>query len=558
MFEVRDSTSVPGGKDAVRTEAVAALEWVRLVEAELRATEATWAELAAAGIDPAVPFAADIVADTDVSAGGSEANGGRQGWEPASVGPPPDLLGEGEESVFAGLPPGVELAGALEANPVKHLSTSQLADSVAEWEKIIAWATARQATAAAELTRRPEMQADNLNGRYVSLHPIPVTAGDLCCVYPWTKPQAQRIVSWAVELLERFPAIHQALAKGRIDERRARVLTDALIDHDPTVARIVEAAVLPFVHRWTVTKVTQIVNRLLAELVPETAKQRHRNARQHRKVWVEPGKDGMAWLHAYLPAEDAQALMTALTAAAETLGAQDDAPDGQSKQHDDDGQSTAGEPHGGGSPSDLGERRTLDQRRADALASWAWWALSTGVSPCGSPLASAHGRPVSVNVTIPLSTLIGLDEHPGELEGYGPIDADVARRLAAAGVWQWVGTDPVGGYALDYGLTRYTPPQELVDFVILRDRECIMPGCHRSAYRCEIDHRVPYPIGPTAACNCSALCKACHLQKHRAGWRIEHLRPGVQRWTSPSGHQHVVELPRIAPDPPAEHHPPPH
>lgn len=104
-------------------------------------------------------------------------------------------------------------------------------------------------------------------------------------------------------------------------------------------------------------------------------------------------------------------------------------------------------------------------------------------------------------------TLLDLDEHPGHLDGYGPIDADTARALAAAGTWRWVGTAPAGGHALDYGTTRYTPPQNLVDHVILRDRECIAPGCHRPAQRCEIDHRTPWPHGPTSACNCSALCK---------------------------------------------------
>ncbi|WP_165368053.1 HNH endonuclease signature motif containing protein, partial [Phytoactinopolyspora endophytica] len=86
------------------------------------------------------------------------------------------------------------------------------------------------------------------------------------------------------------------------------------------------------------------------------------------------------------------------------------------------------------------------------------------------------------------------------------------------------------------------------------------PGCHQPAYRCEIDHRVPYPQGPTSACNCSLLCKTCHLQKHRAGWTVEQLEPGVQRWTSPTGHQQIVRLPRVAlptpePDPPPAREP---
>jgi len=36
-----------------------------------------------------------------------------------------------------------------------------------------------------------------------------------------------------------------------------------------------------------------------------------------------------------------------------------------------------------------------------------------------------------VHVTVALSTLLGLDEQPGELAGHGPIPAVLARRLAA-------------------------------------------------------------------------------------------------------------------------------
>ena len=36
-----------------------------------------------------------------------------------------------------------------------------------------------------------------------------------------------------------------------------------------------------------------------------------------------------------------------------------------------------------------------------------------------------------INLTIPLATLLGLAERPGEAAGFGPIDADLARAIAA-------------------------------------------------------------------------------------------------------------------------------
>jgi hypothetical protein len=37
-----------------------------------------------------------------------------------------------------------------------------------------------------------------------------------------------------------------------------------------------------------------------------------------------------------------------------------------------------------------------------------------------------------VNLTVPLTTLLGLTEAPGQAAGYGPIDPDTARVLACA------------------------------------------------------------------------------------------------------------------------------
>jgi hypothetical protein len=518
--------------------------------------------------------------------------------------------------------PDADLAAVLDGTDLAGLSAFDLADVVAGWERLAAWVQARQAEALTALTEREEMRVDD-GKRFSSLSPEAVTAGDLCTVWPWTKPQAERLVQNGVKLVKRFSATHRALAAGRLDARRAGIILAELGTQDTDVARVVESAVLPHVRSWTSVKLRRVLRRLIHELAPESAKKKNRRARSEREVWSEPGRDGMSWLHAYLPDEQVAAIMATIKAGAESEKGLDcdhshtcpnrygsDAPAErgahQSRNHTarsgstECGEGTGGAREGaaatGGSSADRasaggssegeaaesgsGERRpaaaapcggcatrTSAQRQADALAALAWSSLRTGrlgsggCSSCGSgcsscgaaagvPLASSHGRPVSVNMTMSLSTWLRLDEHPAHLEGHGPIDAETARHLAAAGLWRWVLTDPVGGHALDYGRTRYTPPQELVDFILIRDPECVMPGCHRPGYRCEIDHRIPYPEGPTSACNCSALCKPCHLQKHRAGWNVDQLAPGVQRWTSPSGHQQIVELPRLAPPPP--------
>ena len=78
-------------------------------------------------------------------------------------------------------------------------------------------------------------------------------------------------------------------------------------------------------------------------------------------------------------------------------------------------------------PGDV-DRRTPDQVRADVARDL----LLHGVPPIGEAfhVAAATIRP-TVHVTVPVLTLLGLDEAPAELDGYGPIDPDTARALAA-------------------------------------------------------------------------------------------------------------------------------
>jgi hypothetical protein len=61
-----------------------------------------------------------------------------------------------------------------------------------------------------------------------------------------------------------------------------------------------------------------------------------------------------------------------------------------------------------------------------------------------------------INLTIPLATLLGLADRPGEAAGFGPVDADLARAMAAnaaahpATTWCLTVTDP-GGHPTAHG-----------------------------------------------------------------------------------------------------------
>lgn len=69
-------------------------------------------------------------------------------------------------------------------------------------------------------------------------------------------------------------------------------------------------------------------------------------------------------------------------------------------------------------------------------------AVLSGVPIDGLP--TAQGRAPAIEVRVGLQTLLGLDDEPGDLAGYGPIPAGLARDLAGdrTGTWRRVLTDP--------------------------------------------------------------------------------------------------------------------
>jgi hypothetical protein len=177
------------------------------------------------------------------------------------------------------------------------------------------------------------------------------------------------------------------------------------------------------------------------------------------------------------------------------------------------------------------DSRSADMKRADALTAIAGFALASK-----SEDVALHRRPITINVTIDLPTLLGLSENPGQLAGYGAIPASVARALASDGKWRRFITDPQTGVLLDYGRQMYEPPQGLIDFLIARDRTCRFPGCRRSAALSDLDHAQSWEDGGTTSLdNLGALCRRHHQLKTHGGWQIESRSDGSCTWTSPLG-----------------------
>lgn len=82
---------------------------------------------------------------------------------------------------------------------------------------------------------------------------------------------------------------------------------------------------------------------------------------------------------------------------------------------------------------------------------------------------------------------------------------------------------------------QYRPSSALAWFVRARDMTCCFPGCNAPAERCDIDHRIPWPNGPTHPGNTGCFCRTHHLAKTFAGWSAVQAADGTVTWTSPHG-----------------------
>lgn len=442
---------------------------------------------------------------------------------------------------LATTPPGPGLAHLLAALDPGTMTDADLVEAVAATLRQESWTHARTTELAAELARRPAM---NPVGTHTT-DPVPdngcVAGEELALRLGVTRHAARALIREGVAYDGPLAATGRALATGHLDPAKARLITDRLADFPYEVIDPVECRVLPDADRRTAPQLARDLERAILEVMGPHTDALHDRARATRRISrprVLP--DGMAALHCVLPAPDAVRIDAVLDSCARTARA-------------------AGDP------------RTLDQLRADGLRD-----LIVGVQvPAATASTSGHvefvptstrvpetDRPLdlsrvraTVHVTVSLTTLLGLDDTPARLTGFGPISATDARTLAldAGSTWRRLVTDPLSGALLEFGRTTYTPPAALADHVRARDGSCARPGCATPATRCDLDHTIEFHTsapgvppgqahlrGSTDPGNLGPLCRRDHRLKTSAGFVLRQVDPGVFEWTTPTGHRYRV------------------
>lgn len=344
---------------------------------------------------------------------------------------------------------------------------------------------------------------------------LPYAEAEIAFALTLTRVSATNQLDLARQVVERFPQLYRAMAAGLITEHKARIFSNAVTVVDDDLAHQVINKVLPEAPRLTTGQLAAKLRRLI-KLDPDAAAERYRRGVRDRQVQLWPNDDdGTAALAGFgLPADRA-------ASAAERIDAY--ARAAKRAGHDDG--------------------RTLEQIRADVFLD-----LLNGTHTGPAPVHRAG----VVELTVPLTTLMGLANRPGELAGFGTVTADVARQIAERqqdAVWRFSVVNPRTGQVVHSGRTNRRPTQAVSDTVVARDRQCRAPGCRAPASRTDLDHTVDHARdGPSEAWNLGPLCRYHHRMKHQGHYRLRRAGNGLCLWITPQGHHHLLG-PEPAEDP---------
>ncbi|HXT44138.1 MAG TPA: hypothetical protein VN748_08505 [Pseudonocardiaceae bacterium] len=278
----------------------------------------------------------------------------------------------------------------------------------------------------------------------------PYAADEIRAALAWTRRAAQREHDFAETLVLRMPPVFTALETGRICRNKAWVFADLCADLTAEQIDVVCARLLPRAGRLTTGELAARLKKLAIALDPEWAARRYATAVRERNVIGYLNEDGTATVTgSALPVEQAAvacAHVEELARAAKRAG----------------------------HPGRIGPLRadiylglldgrwqhfTRDEIIADLLTHTTGEDLEetpAASAPAADTSATRPARRAGVELRVALSTLLGRDRYPGEVPGWGPVTAEIARTIVIAqrgAEWRFAITDSAGQLLLA-GVTR--------------------------------------------------------------------------------------------------------
>jgi len=497
------------------------------------------------------------------------------------------------------MPPGVPLAALTEEawqHGLDRLTDDELIGVLRAARRLASRAAALELSVVADLAARRRAAPGTRGGPSAGEH----VDAEIAAALTLTTHSAAVLQDLALGVT-RLPGTLKALAAGRIDRARAAVIASGTSALDDVAAAAVSALVIRAAPGQTTGQLRAAVQQAVIWFDPEAARRRKEAAQKQARVelWREPaGTCSLAGRD--LPPGFALAADKHLTAAAQWL--KEHGADGSLGQLRAkafmillNGQPVIPPAPGGGNAAQEKAPGAPDEGQADC-----------GRRADGGPPAGGGPRALSgsVNLTLPLTTWLGWSQTPGQVPGFGPVDAQDSRTLAAMlarhpgtqwcltltnqaghavthgcaagspgpptgtlGDWdsdppRTVGDgtgDAPGARRLGAWLSRitlnpltgpcdhayanagYRPSPKLRHLARVRHQSCTRPGCRRPAGQCDLDHTVPYDQGGlTCLCNIGPACRRDHHCKQAPGWSLTQATPGYLTWTTPAGRTYTT------------------
>ncbi len=359
---------------------------------------------------------------------------------------------------------------------------------------------------------------------------------------------AAKQLSHAKALRCALPHTFALLRRGEISAWVATIVVNETSHLAAEDRRLVDAELAEQLSEYGPKKAGAEARRLAIEADPAAAVARASNARKDRRVGIRPAPDTMAILSALVPCEQGVAAYGALRRHADALVA-------------------------------AGDKRSRNQIMADTVVE-----RLTG---------QANAEAVSAEIGLVMTdlSLLGDDETPAEMHGYGPIPAEIARNLARnaadqhhngchdggcgdpasgagsrsgddgdsddrrccgansgcavsevalnhARVWvRRLFTDPATGILRDCDPRRRRFDGVLATLLSYRDRVCRDEFCDAPIR--EFDHIHSYAAaGPTTADNGRGVCQRGNHSRQMPGWDVRVVDPDrhIVQTTTPTGH----------------------